>query len=94
MARRVQDSLRAGWYMRVEQEGILQTGDPVVLLARPHPNWPIARLLALIRDRATDTQTLEEVLCLPLVPSWQYLFQNRLRDGIAEAWGSRMDGHG
>ena len=93
MARRVQDSLRAGWYMRVEQEGILQAGDPVVLLGRPHPNWPIARLLDLIRDRVTDTQTLEEVLCLPLVPSWQHLFQNRLRDGIAEAWGARMDGH-
>ncbi|MDQ8022829.1 MAG: MOSC domain-containing protein [Moraxellaceae bacterium] len=92
MARRVQDSLMAGWYMRVLRPGAVQTGDVWVLLDRPHPQWSIARLLGLIRDRSTDPATLEAVLGLPLPPSWHRLFSRRLASGAVEDWASRMAG--
>ncbi|MEC5399687.1 MOSC domain-containing protein [Uliginosibacterium sp. H1] len=92
MARRVQDSLMAGWYMRVLAPGDVQAGDTWALLERLHPDWSIARLLGLIRDRDTDASTLAAVLRLPLPPSWQRLFSRRLESGTVEDWASRMVG--
>ena len=92
MARRVQESLRAGWYLRVLDPGVVQAGDAIVLLKRPSPDWTIARLLALIRDRTTDLSQLTEVLALPLPDSWQRLFQTRLTSGAAESWSKRLEG--
>jgi len=47
-----------GLYLRVIREGEAQAGDPMTLLERPHADWPIARVFALLiggghkRDRA------------------------------------------
>ncbi len=90
MAARVQDSLRAGWYCRVVEAGTLATGDALQLLSRPHPAWPIARLLALIKDRACAPRELAEVLELPLTASWRRLFGRRLEHGAVEDWTRRM----
>lgn len=92
MARRVQDTGRSGWYLRVQQPGQLQAGDAVHLLDRPHPDWPLERLAALIRDRVCDPQRLQGVLDLPLPPSWQRLFAARLEQGEAESWDRRLRG--
>lgn len=91
MAIRVQRSLRTGWYLRVIEPGTLTAGDAIELLERPHPDYPIATLLALIRDRETDTVRLREVLELPLPPSWQRLFTKRLHSGQSEDWLSRLE---
>lgn len=91
MAARVQNSLRAGWYLRVEQEGELQAGQSVILLDRPHPAYSVARLLAMIRDRTTDAQQVEPVLRLPLPDSWRRLFERRLQSGFVESWAARME---
>jgi MOSC domain-containing protein YiiM len=90
MAIRVQRSLRTGWYLRVVKPGTLTTGDAIELLERPHPDYSIASLLALIRDRETDVKRLEDVLKLPLPPSWQRLFGKRLLSGQAEDWVGRL----
>lgn len=92
MAARVQDSLRAGWYCRVIEPGALAAGDTMSLSSRPHPQWPIARLLALIKDRACGQRELEEVLELPLTTSWRRLFTRRLERGAPEDWAARMQG--
>lgn len=92
MARRVQDSGRAGWYLRVVQPGQVQAGDAVRLLARPHPGWTIARLLRLIAERSCDPAVLDDVLALPLPPSWQRLFGRRREQGQAEDWAPRLQG--
>lgn len=92
MARRVQDSGLAGWYLRVTQPGQLQTGDAVQLLARPCPDWSIARLLRLIAARDCTTAVLDQVLALPLPPSWQRLFARRREQGQAEDWAARLQG--
>ena len=92
MARRVQDTGRTGWYLRVLEQGSLQAGDAVVLAARPHPDWPLERIATLIRQRTCDAATLRAVLSLPLPPSWRKLFKRRLEQGMAESWDQRLWG--
>lgn len=92
MARRVQDTLRAGWYLRVTKEGVVRAGDAVELLARPHPDHSVATLLRVIRDRHTDADVLAGILQLPLPPSWRQLFERRLQSQRIESWERRLSG--
>lgn len=92
MAKRVQDSLWAGWYLRVLQPGQLQAGDAIYLQHRPYPEYSVAHVLGLIRDRVTDAATLEGVLSLPLPESWRSLFQRRLQSQVVEDWSGRLQG--
>lgn len=92
MARRVQDTGRTGWYLRVLAQGSLQAGDAVVLTARPHPGWPLDRVATLIRQRVCEPAELRAVLALPLPPSWRKLFERRLEQGAAEDWAPRLHG--
>lgn len=92
MALRVQASLRTGWYLRVLQAGQVQAGDQVLLRARPHPDWPITRLLRTIAERDCDPATLRQILALPLPPSWHRLFTRRLESATAEDWDARLIG--
>ena len=45
MARRLQDTLRTGWYFRVLEEGDIGAGDEIILCERPYPEWPLARIM-------------------------------------------------
>ncbi|MFY3382845.1 MOSC domain-containing protein [Paracidovorax sp. MALMAid1276] len=92
MAARVQQTLRAGWYCRTLQPGIVQAGDALELLERPHPGWTVERLLALIRDRECQPYLMGQVLELPLPPSWRKLFARRMEQGLAEDWQARLQG--
>ena len=92
MARRVQDTGRTGWYLRVLAQGSLQADDPVVLITRPHPDWPLDRVATLIRQRVCEPATLHAVLALPLPPSWRKLFERRLELGAADDWAPRLHG--
>jgi MOSC domain-containing protein YiiM len=90
MAARVQSTLRAGWYLRVEQPGEVAAGASLSLMDRPHPTFSVARLLALIRDRVTEPAQLEPVLRLALTSSWRRLFEQRLAARQVEDWSRRM----
>lgn len=92
MAAQLQRSLRTGWYLRVLDTGSVRAGDRILLVARPHGDWPLARLLRVIADRDTDAALLREVLTLPLPPSWIKLFTRRLESGEVESWVNRMGG--
>ncbi|MGD9945387.1 MAG: MOSC domain-containing protein [Burkholderiaceae bacterium] len=92
MSSRVQDSLRAGWYLRVLSAGRIRAGDEIIRLARPCPDWPLQRLLAAIRDRVCDAALLRDILELPLPASWRALFRARLDNGRAEDWSKRLHG--
>ena len=92
LALQVQSSLRAGWYLRVLVPGQVQVGAAVLLLARPHPDWSIARLLQLIASRDCNRATLRQLLALPLPASWRQLFARRLEQGQAEDWSRRLEG--
>lgn len=92
MARRVQSSGRTGWYYRVLQPGSAAAGDLLRLEARPHPDWPLRRLGALLSDRVLARESLEPALALPLVPSWRKLLERRLQQCDVEDWTRRIDG--
>ena len=92
MARRVQDTARSGWYYRVLETGAVQAGDTLVLVDRPHPDWPLPRLSELLYRRTLDREELLGALALPLVPSWRTLFERRLRQDDTESWDSRLGG--
>jgi MOSC domain-containing protein YiiM len=34
----------SGWYLRVLEPGLVESGSSITLLERPNPDWPIARL--------------------------------------------------
>jgi MOSC domain-containing protein YiiM len=92
MARRVQQTMRSGWYCRVIEDGTLRAGDAIVLLERPWPAWPLTRLMELLYRRTLDRALLREAQALPLVPSWQRLVARRLAEGTVEDWNGRLDG--
>lgn len=63
--------LHSGWtgcYFRVLEEGTVRAGDRVVLVARPHPDWPVARVAALVA-RGGPPGDWEDVLDLPALGS-------------------------
>jgi MOSC domain-containing protein YiiM len=92
MARRVQERSRTGWYCRVLQPGELRAGDSIELLERPHPEWPLERLMRLLyRSDPTDPD-LARALQLPIVPSWRRLLERRIETAQIEDWRGRLFG--
>jgi MOSC domain-containing protein YiiM/uncharacterized metal-binding protein len=92
MARRMQAMRRTGWYFRVLKEGEVAAGDKFTLADRPHPDWPLLRLIELLYERMLDRDSLTAALALPLVPGWRKLIERRLASGTVEDWSPRIDG--
>ncbi|MGE7154888.1 MOSC domain-containing protein [Methylorubrum rhodesianum] len=95
MARRVQASGRTGWYYRVIEEGIVSAGDALELVGRPHPDWPMSRLLHHLYVDRLDAAALREIAGLAfLTPSWRTLAARRLASGAVEDWRRRLGEEG
>lgn len=76
---RMVDAGRTGWYLRVLQEGTIQTGMDLILLARPSPEWTIAAANAVYHAGKHDllrTRQLSEVPSLS--ESWKQALRARL----------------
>lgn len=85
MARRVQDTGRTGWYYRVLEEGDVAAGEPLTLVERPCPDWPLSRLWRVLNQSPADPRALAEVAGLEvLAPGWRETAQKRLESGEAE----------
>ena len=69
---------RCGLYLRVIREGEAQAGDPMILTERPHADWPIARVFALLIGGGHKRDP-EGVALLARMPV------------LAEAWRSRAE---
>lgn len=91
MARRVQASGRTGWYYRVLEAGEIAPGEPLRLVARPHPDWPLARLLHHWYVDRLNRPALAAIAALEaLSPSWRHLAGQRLEAGRVEDWSRRL----
>ncbi|WP_305093527.1 MOSC domain-containing protein [Prescottella sp. R16] len=92
VSRRMQAVRNTGWYYRVLQPGHVQCGDRLVLIDRPEPEWPVARVLQLLFDRRTGAA--DEWAAVSglgtLSPSWRETFAARVGTGTVEDWGSRL----
>ncbi len=92
MARRLQDTLRTGWYFRVLEEGDIGAGDEIILCERPYPEWPLARIMGAVFTGCLDKIELSQLTELPLVESWGKLVERRLETGEVEDWEMRLVG--
>ncbi|HAS8503117.1 TPA: MOSC domain-containing protein [Vibrio vulnificus] len=92
MARRLQDTLRTGWYFRVLEEGDIGAGDEIILCERPYPDWSLARIMGAVFTGCLDKNELSQLAELPLVESWGKLVERRLETGKVEDWEMRLVG--
>ena len=92
MARRVQGTGRTGWYFRVIGEGPVAPGDQAELIARPNPDWPLARVWRLLYRDAMDRDALAAFAALPRLPDkWRRMAEARLARGMVEDWRPRLE---
>ncbi len=92
MARRLQDTLRTGWYFRVLEEGDIGADDEIILCERPYPDWSLARIMGAVFTGCLDKTELSQLAELPLVESWGKLVERRLETGEVEDWEMRLVG--
>ncbi|MEZ6058276.1 MAG: MOSC domain-containing protein [Planctomycetaceae bacterium] len=82
IAKRVVETDRCGWYLRVIEPGRLKAGDAVELVSRPHPDWSIVRANRVMFQRVDGEDLLKEARHLVGLPelsaSW--------RDELAEKY--------
>ncbi len=92
MSHRVQDTGRIGWYLRVLEEGTVNAGEPMVLEHRPHPDWPLTRLIRALFGDPLNYPLLEELAALPELASSSKDFAiKRLATRTLEDWRKRME---
>lgn len=71
MVKAVVKNGRAGWYLRVVEEGELAAGDPVLLQHRPAGSWTVSAVLAASYRGPPDTAELARLAEAPgLAPGW------------------------
>lgn len=91
MARMMQESRRTGWYYRVLETGDIEAGDSLTLLQRPHPEWPLTRLLHCFYVDTLDYEALREIATLDLLAeSWRKIAARRLETHEVESWERRL----
>jgi MOSC domain-containing protein YiiM len=79
LARRVTHNGRSGWYLRVLEPGMIEAGQPMELIARPHPTWTISRAQQVMYFEKDNLTAAAELARLPaLAESWREVFQERV----------------
>jgi MOSC domain-containing protein YiiM len=73
----VERSGRTGWYLRVLEEGYVEADQPVELLARPFPEWTVARATAVMRDRADRAGAAALAACPLVSAAWRSTLSER-----------------
>lgn len=78
LLKRATETGRVGWYLRVRREGELERGEALRLVARPHPEWTIARVFGLKVAPAPEVAACRAVAALAeLSPGWREYFAER-----------------
>jgi MOSC domain-containing protein YiiM len=93
MAARFQKSGRTGWYYRVLREGFVRVGDPITLLERPRPAWPLSTVIAARFDPRLDpglARKLSRITELSL--SWRNGFARKSDPDYVEDTSLRLAG--
>jgi MOSC domain-containing protein YiiM len=63
---------RCGWYYRVVEAGTLGPGDNHIVIERPNPEWPVARLARFAAGHGGTVAAIEALSQLQgLTPAWQ-----------------------
>lgn len=92
MAERVQKSARTGWYYRVLEDGAAAPAAELHLVERPHPDWPLVRLVRDLYADPLNHDELAAIAALDVLPaSWRKLAEQRLASGQIEDWSRRLN---
>ncbi|ORY03734.1 pyruvate kinase-like protein [Clohesyomyces aquaticus] len=62
IAGRAQMQFRTGWLYRVLQPGVIQVGDLIRLVERPHPEWTVARVQYFLYHERRNVEMMREML--------------------------------
>jgi MOSC domain-containing protein YiiM len=82
LLRRVEESGRHGWYLRVLREGMVEAGLDLRLMERPHPEWTVRRASDVYRARRREPAGAAELArCQALAVG----SRRRLERAVAEA---------
>lgn len=93
MSFRFQNTQRTGWYYRVLQPGRVHQGDALILDQRPHPDWPLSRILKVLYQPVLDQNTLTDMTRLEeMSPNLRQLARKRLETRQVEDWNGRLYG--
>lgn len=70
--RRIIETTRCGWYLRVLEEGRVGAGDEIRLADRPHPDWSVSRAFGVRMHWRERLDEAAELAGLPeLSLSWK-----------------------
>lgn len=93
LPKRVQETGRTGWYLRVLTPGIAEAGAALALTNRPCPRWSIARANAVMHGRGVSTDEIAALAALPeLAQSWRETLARRLERGAPPDARARLEG--
>jgi MOSC domain-containing protein YiiM len=82
LAAQVQQTGRTGWYCRVLREGWVAAELPLLLAARPCPEWPVAVANRVMHQQRHDREATAALAACPLLSaSWRATLTRRLDGG-------------
>ena len=80
MVKRFLNSRRSGFYLSVVQEGEIDSGDRIDLLARDENSLTVADIIRVYAFEKTDRQTLKRAVQLETLPdTWRSYFEEQLQ---------------
>lgn len=89
----VQETGRTGWYFRVLREGHVQTGNKLLLVERPCPQWTVATANQVMHHDLANAQATRELAdCGYLASRWRTKLDRRVTTGVIEDWSARLEG--
>jgi len=71
MAVRLRVSGRVGWHLRTLTEGKVAAGQPLLLVERPHQEWPIERAFGIIVNARRDRESARQLSRCPALSAYQ-----------------------
>ncbi|CAA2109539.1 MOSC domain-containing protein [Variovorax paradoxus] len=92
MAREMQARGCTGWYYRTLEPGWVRSGAQAVRVERPHPDWPLSRLIALLfaRDERFAPEWERAAELPALAQRWRDTFARRVAARRVEDWEPRL----
>lgn len=80
--KKVQETVRIGWYLRVLEEGEVEAGSEIKLIGRLFPKWTISNAMRIMENGKNDPESAGELAsCLLLSESWKKTL-NSYADGV------------
>lgn len=78
LTRRMTDTSRTGWYLRVLQPGTVEPPCEIELLDRPHPQWTVLRANRLVYQKSEPAESRLLLASLAeLSPAWKHMLRER-----------------